>query len=344
MDMNAISHRDHMILTWSAVFLTSFTLSLRAEPIITSVSGPVQNGSTVILAGSGFGTKTAAAPYIWDDVENGLSSKWGSIGDLEVEAERRTPFSSASAYLNFTASRRDGFFTAPNNRVAPSWYVSYWFKANDNWDWGTTQERTDAQSGDNNFLSNIKVFRMWNPSSANTENLVAAYAGWENRVVYNVENTDAASMVQTPVIANARGAITRGNWHHFQFAFAENSDLGESDGRFRMWFDGRQVADRSNLLTRQGSDQFKRPLIIGFDSVWGPNTSRGESDDAPNDFYIDDVYVDTTWQRVELANAPIYGDATVRELQPSLQDWSSNRVTFALNQASFAQGLPRMFS
>jgi hypothetical protein len=214
--------------------------------------------------------------------------------------------------------------------------VSYWFKLDPNWDWGTTEFEDN-----NKFLSNIKVFRMWNPSDnpIHNENFFAAYTGWDNRIMSQPENVGDNGET---ALGNARGEITLGKWHQFQFEYLENSVREASDGQFRMWFDGTLVQDRNDLVTREDFDLLKRPRVIGFDNSWHPEDPLADvpdpSDDRPNNFLIDDIYVDTSWARIELADAPLYADITQTELQPLLASWSPTSASFRLNQGSFSPG------
>ena len=50
-----------------------------AAPSISSVSGIITQGSTITISGSGFGSKSPAAPVLWDTVDN--QSAYSSLGD-----------------------------------------------------------------------------------------------------------------------------------------------------------------------------------------------------------------------------------------------------------------------
>ena len=52
-----------------------------AAPSVSSVSGTLTSGTTLTVAGSGFGTKPTAAPWVWDNFESGsvgteLAAPW----------------------------------------------------------------------------------------------------------------------------------------------------------------------------------------------------------------------------------------------------------------------------
>ena len=42
----------------------------QSQPSINSVTGTLNHGQSVIISGSSFGTKTHAAPSLWDTVDN----------------------------------------------------------------------------------------------------------------------------------------------------------------------------------------------------------------------------------------------------------------------------------
>src|SRR4051812_26085481 len=57
-----------------------FGVPASASPIISNASGTFSHQSTVTITGSGFGTKIAAPPVIWDDASTGTyptdNGKW----------------------------------------------------------------------------------------------------------------------------------------------------------------------------------------------------------------------------------------------------------------------------
>ncbi len=305
-----------------------------AAPDVTGVSGAATHGGTLTITGTGFGTKTAAAPLFWDDLEGASPLPgWTFTGDFTSlnTTNNRHGNSRQNVHLNFAgASKGEAYFTA-GNAVYDKWFVQYWFKVSTDWDWGTTDF-----SGTHKFLSNIKIFRMWNPGSTK-ENFVLAYRGWENRFAYNMEYASGSSAF-TYVLPSASSVITRGTWHLLQFEYGENSALGVSDGVFRMWFDGQPAGAATNIMTKKLDDLAKRPFIVGWENEWNWTENGGggpdPSPDAPNDYYMDDLYADNTWARVEIGDAATYDACTHREIQPPTA-WSDTSVTITVNAGSF---------
>lgn len=314
-----------------SLFLSLLTAPVIAVPNISSVDGDVSHGQTIAIFGLGFGSKTSAAPLIFETVETGnFNGSWGDTHDLSVNTNnQRHSNSNFNAHLNFRGGGySDGRFTA-GNAVHPKWFVQYWFKIANNWDWGSTD-----YSGNNRWLSNIKMFRMWNPGGTD-ENFVVAITAWDNQAEYVMENVGAQNY-GGHFMQGLKSTMSKDTWHLLQFEFADNSAVNQADGKFRLWFDGNLLVNKNNIVTRENDPSFKRPFIIGFSEVWG---AGGESDDAPNDFYMDDVYMDNTWARVELGNSPIYNNCTHREVQTPVS-WTGNSINIRVNAGSFPTNAP----
>lgn len=318
-----------------AAFLLGSALAAQAAPTLSGFSGDTAHGGSVTLTGTDFLTKSTAAPFTFDTVESGaFSANWKSAHDLAVNSDNnRSSRSTKNGYLNFRAGFDDGYFTSTDTVTSSKWIVSYWVKLGANWDWGTT----DA-SGTNKFLSNIKLFREWNPSGALNENYVIATQGWGNQMIADLEDT-GATYDATTFFPNLRTVWTLGTWHHLLFIYGEASGLNVTDGFIQMYFDG--VSMGSRLTRTRINEAFdKRPLIVGLFNSWGPSDPPSDpSDDAPNDMYIDDVYVDTTWARIELGDNLVYGSCAHREMQ-SPTAWSTNSASFTVNRGSFLDSDP----
>ncbi len=54
-------------------------------------------------------------------------------------------------------------------------------------------------------------------------------------------------------------------------------------------------------------------------------------------FDIDDVYIDSSWARIEIGDKPDFDSCTHREVQVPIS-WSDSSVEFSVNQGSFQNG------
>jgi hypothetical protein len=305
-----------------------FSMRAFASLTATGVLGTPEHGQQIVITGYGFGTNTLF--YLLEDVESGVfQPSWGSTKNLAVSgAHQRTPYSQHNAHLNFTATQGDGFFSGPNSPNSSQWYVSYYCLFDANWDWGTT-----ASGGTNAFLANGKVLRFWNSSSSINENFLVSYLGSQNSLVYNMEYV-AGPSASGSYIGAARQKLNKGQYHHIQAEFIENTTLRASNGQFRLWIDSVLVANKTNIVTREDFVEFKRVGVIGFDSAWGPGP--GENDEQPNDYYIDDIFLHDSIVRVELCATASY-DGGHREDQ-RINHWSETTIGITVNQGSFTNG------
>ncbi len=189
----------------------------------------------------------------------------------------------------------------------------------ENFDWGDTGY---GSLGAN--LANVKIFRMWNPSSSINENFVMATRGYAgSSVQYYAEH------VENPMGGSFEDIYswTKGVWHLMQFQYQESS-MGGNDGEIRVWMDGELVLEDLDIMTRDDFSELKRPYILGFYNSWGDGgTDR-------DDFFIDDAYVDNNWARVEVGNNSNYNQCTHREIQIPT-DWDSGSVSVTTNTGSF---------
>lgn len=289
---------------------------------ISNVDGQVAHGNTVTIAGLNFGTRTIDTNLIFDTMETGsFSPRWsntGSPGALSINTDnQRSSRSNYNSVTNFVGNQYVEHASFTGGSPSPSWYCQYWFKLGNDWTWQTAGN-----------LANVKIFRLWSTGDT-PENVSTATIGWEDRVY------------MSPGIAEQNGIFffeedfkekwTIGSWHLFQWEFKDNSALGVADGVYRWWVDGRLAFETTQLLTRSAYSPYKRPYGVGWFNSWGDN---GTDD---NHFYMDDVYIDNSWGRVELGNAATYSNCTHREIQPPVS-WSATQVRVTLNQGSFEAG------
>ena len=318
-----------MRAAWLVVPVWGWAAVVQAQPSITGVTGTLSHGQTVTIAGSGFGTKSPVAPAAFEDfsdgVANGISKHGGTWHITNNTDNLRTPFDVMNARCDF--KHPGGMCEYSYNAVtAPRWFVQYWFKPAPNWQWGTT-----TYGGNNDGLANVKFLRFFPTGSRNYSNVFYAFLGWANNVIRAVENGDTVYLpIDFTVI------MTPGSWHLVQAEFGENSGVDQADGRLRLWIDGALRHTTDTLVTNVGSDGpaiNKRPYVIGLRDSWPPS-------DAPVDNmygYYSDIYVDTSWARVEVGDAPVYNDCTVREIQIPAS-WSDSAIEITFRQGTFGNG------
>jgi hypothetical protein len=130
--------------------------------------------------------------------------------------------------------------------------------------------------------------------------------------------------------------MTPGVWHQIQIEYREASGNNKADGSLHMWLDGKKYLTHDAFITSWACDGAylpKGPALIGFYDSWSDSAMAHN----PSYIWMQDIYVDTTWARVEVGDNADYGSCAHRETQTPTA-WSDGSVTIKFNQGSFAAG------
>jgi fibronectin type 3 domain-containing protein len=293
----------------SNMLSASWVPSPSGNPTIATVSGgTVQHGEAVTLAGTGFGLKAAAAPVVWDNLEDGTVNTaatvgtWGTTTSLTPSSVSRHANSQWSAGYNFISSTSGGEELAyfQGGSPSPKWFAQYWFYLDQDFAFGPTLVSN---------LGNVKMFRMSNPGGSALNNVRVTTSGrYDIQIVseYRDQSHDWHPVVPgfdwiDQIFGHANPGyvdpsylgwkqfesdITTGTWHLFQFQFSESSMNGY-DGTLKWWMDGKLIFTTSALPTRWDAQPTSfRIKELGF------YNSAGGGGDYTNHFNIDDAYID----------------------------------------------------
>jgi hypothetical protein len=313
------------LLAWFTLFTAT---PGRAQPVVTTVSGTVTHHQTVTIGGGNFGSKTTPAPVVWEDFSDGVTSSslivHGGSGFVSNADNLRDSFSGHNVRTDY---KNDGSYFEYGAATAPKWFVQYWIKLASNWHFGTT-----SFGGSDDGLANVKFFRVFPTGARNYSNVGYALHGMSGGDVYRfVENGNS-----TYLGVDARTWFTAGVWHCVQIEYGENSGAGKADGTMKLWVDGVLRDSMTTLVTNatvDGAAVNKRPYIMGFFDSWPSSDAAVANMYA----YYTDIYVDTSWARVEIGDAATYVACRHREIQP-VTAWSQTSLTIDVNQGSFATG------
>ena len=302
------------------------------------------HNSVIKISGKNFGNKQQPNPVTWDNIEDGSADinatigKWASVGwptglMVASTSRQRSVNSLYNAYAKVPGNGNEYAAFRKSNGAATKWFIQYWFYIGNNWIW---------EDG------NIKIMRLWSDES----NLrVQAPI---NNVDVVVENSDighggygsnCSSGGWTPVITgfqtiddilhsrcggevlpgsvgwhSYKADMKNGKWHCFQWEYKEGT---ASNGVLRWWVDGKKLFDHNDINTGNAN---KYPFIVG----WYMSNSK----DGNGDLYFDDVYIDSTWARVEIGNDSLYNNCDHRETQIPT-NWLDNSISVIVNLGSF---------
>jgi hypothetical protein len=308
---------------WSALAcLLGVGASAQAAPVISSTSGEFSTNGTVVISGTSFGTKPTAAPLVFDNFEVGnpgakvLTAK-ATVGQWDTGAgydngaySNAQKYAGAQSVKLSTEGRAYYNLSMCKNGTFPTVYL----------DWRVRLHYYD------------KVSRNWKPWRVygNNDTLQANSLLMCTSSLMSVQNGGNGGGTWW----DSFGAFPQDKWQHYQVILKASSAPNATDGVVMQYIDGQLVSNHTGVNTRAMAahwDQIRIGHYWAYDGVDECPSNAGA------DIYLDDVYVDTTWARVELGNAATYAGSTRREVQIP-KAWSGTSIQFAVNTGTLQQG------
>ena len=292
--------------------------SAQAAPAVSGVSGTLSSGQTVTIAGSGFGTKSTVAPVLWDDFEKGnngslIQNNNAQIGKWDSGAGSEVVTYSTTKSRTGTKSSYHDFINNYNASLAKNMAFSRLYM-----DFWVAVDYVDRPA------RNFKPWRLYGAD----DSLQLSYV-WlcDSQLIQR----DSAGWSQ----ADWGGpTYSKGKWMHMQLVYQESSPNG-SDGTIRHAVDSVTAGLNSgSILTRKQNASFGQ-IRIGH--YWSREAVDACASNGGARVYVDDVYIDTSWARVELGNASTYSASTHREIQVPTA-WSNGSVAVKFNPGTFTAG------
>jgi hypothetical protein len=310
--------------------------SASAQPAISGVSGSYGHKTSVTIAGLRFGTKPAVAPVVWDDSSGTNLQKWTggwpncsatTSNNIAVRTPIRSitpPHQRVGRYIAGAHAEELGYCGGQNVMLYKTFsgvtkplqmYVSWYQRADDKWVFGL------GDPADDNYKE-----MDWTTDGS-------PYGAVGFYVTYNASPTSRTSIPNWAVSPGMGRAATiwgdggtnpmGGTWTKVEALFRFSTG---ADGRIQIIDNGVVKVDYTGVTDNASETQ--RTLGIG-------GYTRGRN---PNNWrYFTDVYVDTSWARVMLGNAPTLAASTRREMQVPVS-WSDTSITISTNLATFTEG------
>ncbi len=303
-----------------------------AAPVVAQVSGTMSDKTSVSISGSGFGTKSQAAPHKWDDFENGTAGAplngWylsSTLGDGYVASYSTTRVRAAgrkSAYQNFTNGNYNSVMALTDQSPGfKTIYISGWFyreiggaPSRNVKTWGLR-----GGPGFSEYAPNIRMDQYPGQGSGQIATLEAS-----NGVCNSPDQAGT-------VVKNDWGIgdnLFPNAWHRFEVWV--DTDSAGSNGEYTIWVDG---VVRASVKGQIVAHDCAFPMVM-LQNYYATDTG------SPTPWmrhYWDEVYIDRTRARIEIGNASTWAASTHREIQVPTA-WSSNSITFKANQGSFSAG------
>ena len=315
--------------------------SALATPTVQQVSGSLAHNGSITISGSGFGSKPTAAPWVWDNATaSNLTSIWGgawpdalpgyNTGYYAPMRGIQPPHSHDSRLIAGAHAANTGansgyavmLFKSLQLPTFPcNFYASWYQLADPQWHFGGDNnfKTFDYSEGGNPYAKDTSWYTVYgppHPSSATDTGLQ-----WVNETGTPLLNPDVNGH-------NAWwGAAVNpmaGKWSKVEIAFKATD---QNDGYVTVWENGKKVMSYQGP-TDTYPGKLRTVAVGGYARMQGYTT---------NWRYFDDVYVDTTLQRVVLADKPVLSQASIVELQIPVA-WSDGSITATVNLGKFGQG------
>ena len=284
-----------------------------AAPNISSVNGTISHNQSVIISGTGFGTKAVPAPVLWDTVDN-IASYYGLSDGETIPVGGANPWpspygnSSGNDFVKYnTSDAQRGVSTAQYKATnirggyldGLTWpatnyaYVSWWWK-------------TDTNVSGTNHSS--KFLRM-----SDASNEVNKTFSWTQMQAIVYSNPNYCANVWPSFNGNPN------NWNFLE-----------------AWFDNTNqtftIRVNGTILT---STSWTSCSSFTFNELWKIGFDGGGVSPPSITWWMDDIYVDNSFSRVILGNASTYAASTHLEIQiPTV--WSNTSVSVKVNTGVFA--------
>jgi hypothetical protein len=289
-----------------------FSFDSFAAPSISEVSGGIIEGETVTIAGSGFGTKSPAAPLIWDTLED------GSVNTSTTSLDR-DDWDSTSTFSATSGDKHGGTYSALSSGPNGGGHFDIETNVGDSAKlYFYTWRRYSTGMSQANL--NKKFWGMLPTGGSSYPRPAAAWHGSELGkagkfiVEPNLYGTKAFSF----------GDLPGSSWFLDEFIVQLSSGSGQRDGIWQYIQDGSTKANYTDVVYRNGTYP-TQPSQVSWrnDGIYSGN------------LYMDDLYIDTMWSRVMVGNNSSYSSCTHREIQIPMA-WAGNSITITVNQGSFA--------
>lgn len=303
--------------------LTLITLAAvaQAQPVINPVSGDLVDRTMVTIRGSGFGAKSPAAPFRWDDFESGAPgdpvANWQYHSTYQqyrpAYSVEKTRFPGAQSVYQHYMDGNYGcallIYPLPDFQEI---YISGWW-----------YNEVGGGLSRNTKILNLSGGEGYG-KSAPPQNRTDMYPSTSSGHMYT--STPSGESLHD---YSLRGSTFPGEWMRLE----RYVDVGTVNGNDGVSVIKRNLQDWARVEGTLYSDASKYTLLL-ITHYFAMDT--GTPRPWMKSFW-DEMYVDITPARIEIGDAPTWNACTHREIQIP-QAWDNGNITFQVNQGSFPSG------
>jgi hypothetical protein len=316
-----------------------------AAPSVSGVSGTVTHGASITISGSSFGTKSPAAPAVWDNMA--LYSGYTN-GQCIPAGSSYTPCPAANPYgwyNNNDGSSKSPWYRTTARGVWPSHYSNYWGTAGVA---GSGYAGQEIDLGDipaagiNNTSTKVFYGTWWvypygNPNDSPTDGnkwsrMLAGTAGWVDTNYTYIIGPQTIMQIAQPTesyfVAWNSPQATPSAWNRIE-------QIMDNTGTNSIIYSNMYSGGSGYLTSGSQNAGALYPLmqqLAGLGADWA-------NGNATQDPVLDwgEIYADNTYSRVEVCDATTWAARSHCEIQiPSA--WSATSATVTVNQGSFSSG------
>ena len=300
-----------------------------SEPSITNIQPfSFSHGDTVTLTGSGFGNKVNAKPLLWVDFNeniqpsstNSQRTSWGGGLNAGAEVSSDNPAPNATQSFRFDLSTTYGASLGLydiRDAIGERTQRLYMF-ARKYYGFDIVDDK-----GANGF--NLKMYRFWGDQSNVPEDRNNIFWGYQGN-----EGLTSGRMTAEYTDGNRYSSIIgqeEGEWMVHELIY-DAGTINVQNGLYDIYQDGvKWINDVYNFETHSSQ------LPNKYEDFFFEQVSNGTGT-GPIYIYYDEIYMDTTYQRVIICDADTFESCNERAIQLPTA-WSDNSITIKLNQGAF---------
>ncbi len=320
-----------------AMLCIAFVSQALAAPVITGVSGPAAHGAIVTITGSGFGVKSPARPYYWATFEPGegaggdqnptalgRKTAWDGMWNVELGSVNMPPIQNGNQ-----AIRGDTANSLSTSGAGPG-----------------VMARTPITGKQYVFMKRYVEFDQsaiccWNGSLGRNTKIIRYWAvrGSANQHSFTYQGNYSDNNGGNPRLTfDGTGGTTYNGgflmpefvWFTHEYVTSDSSAPGAADAVVQIWeWGSNQAGLRANIkgVSRTSS----KPEL--YDELFLTHQVVGTAPADPAWIWFKDIYIDDSWARVMIGNAPTWTGCTAREIQiPSA--WTDGSITITVNRGA----------
>ncbi len=346
------------LLIATATFALLAPRVVSAAPVISAAGGDARHGGTVALTGSGFGTKSSAAPYRWDDCSGtDPHQKWdfvypytndaavrlayrppaeitranGQTGGVPLPHSHATKYFAGAHYTSSGGDAHSGYNVCAGKNGQESFsdsYITFYTAIDPSWHFVSGDhnfKEYDYAAGDGYMGDGANLY-------FNRSGVEQAHGTWGGNYIEGMEalisSVNPQFMTYYPppagtVWSSVDVASPTAGWQRIELRLRHHN----ANGFHRVRVDNTLVWDITKVNDDTvGSGPRSETVIGGYAREYG-----NEEAYKNNWRYYSDIYYDHSFARVVVANAADYDKATI--VEPQLPTaWSDGSITVTFNQ------------